>query len=46
MEFKELEPVFNDDYENEEVVNQLTPEIGPPVPGGISSTDPSLEIGF
>ena len=46
MEFKELEPVFNDDYENEEVVNQLTPEIGPPVPGGINSVDPSLEIGF
>ena len=46
MEFKELEPVFNDDYENEDTVNQLTPEIGPPVPGGISSVDPSLEIGF
>ena len=46
MEFKELEPVFNDDYENEDTVNQLTPEIGPPVPGGINSIDPSLEIGF
>ena len=46
MEFKELEPVFNDDYENEDTVNQLTPEIGPPVPGGINSVDPSLEIGF
>ena len=46
MEFKELEPVFNDDYENEDTVNQLTPEIGPPVPGGVNNVPPSLEIGF
>ena len=41
MEFKELEPVFNDDYESEELINEANPEIGPPAP-----TDPSTEIGF
>ena len=42
MEFKELEPVFNDDYESEEVINQANPEIGPPAP----LANPSTEIGF
>jgi len=41
MEFKELEPVFNDDYESDELINEANPEIGPPAP-----TDPSREIGF
>ncbi len=46
LEMKELEPIFNDDYEDEDTVNQLAPEIGPPVPGGIDSVGPSVEIGF
>ena len=46
LEMKELEPIFNDDYEDEDTANQLVPEIGPPVPGGIDSVGPSVEIGF
>ena len=42
MEFKELEPVFNDDYESDEVINEANPEIGPPAP----LANPSTEIGF
>jgi hypothetical protein len=42
MEFKELEPVFNDDYESDEVINEANPEIGPPAP----LADPLTEVGF